>query len=405
MAAIKKRGNSYQIIVSMGYTPSGKQIRKSMTWKIPSDMKAKEAKRRVQIVANEFEEKLKNGYKMEKCTLEEYIIKWLDNKKSELQPKTLQQYTLLSVRIIEHLGNIRLNKLLPKDIQAFYAFLKNEKGLNTGKTLAAETQRHYHRFLSSVLREAYKLQIIDRDIMNHVIAPKAKDIPKKILDDEQSKKFVASLLGEKDLRKKTALLLLVYSGCRIGELLGLEWSDVDFANHSIFIQRASQYINRQIITKCPKTKESQRIISLPPELFPILMEYKRHWLETTKCIDIHYERLFLQKNGKPLFVNTINKWLKKILRDHGLPEVSAHSLRHTNITLQLLAGVPLRQVSARAGHKNPTTTSNIYSHALQSADKLAAEKLAEVLPLGNAELAEGASRQSRNLKAYQRKPQ
>ena len=80
-------------------------------------------------------------------------------------------------------------------------------------------------------------------------------------------------------------------------------------------------------------------------------------------------------------MTTINKWLKKFLKDNNLPIVSVHSLRHTCITLQILAGVPLRQVSARAGHANQSTTANIYSHALQSADKMAAEKLAEALPL------------------------
>ena len=113
----------------------------------------------------------------------------------------------------------------------------------------------------------------------------------------------------------------------------------------------------------------------------MLKEYRIYWFEYSQNVEIQCNRLFIQQSGKPLYPGTINFWLKRFLKENDLPVVSAHSLRHTNITLQILNGIPLRQVSARAGHANSATTSIIYSHALQSADVAAAEKLAEVLPL------------------------
>jgi len=353
-----------------------------MTYKPTPGMTDRQIQKAVAKAAMDFEDKCKTGYSAEKITLQGYFERWLTIKDNEREIKTMHHYRQLTDRIYPELGHIRLDKLTPMHIQEFYSKLATTISERTGKLLSKETQLHYHRLLSSVLRDAYKLQVIDRDIMSRVTAPKADKPTKRILDDAQSKRFVAALLDEPDIRKKMALLLLIFLGCRIGELLGLEWTDINYQDCAITINRASQYVGRQTITTTPKNETSIRTVSLPAELFPLIREYRAFWVDYSQYVDINHNRLFIQKdNGKPIFISTINKWLKKFLEDNGLPIVSVHSLRHTNITLQVLNGVPLRQVSARAGHATMTTTANIYSHALQSADKAAADKLGEVLPL------------------------
>lgn len=87
------------------------------------------------------------------------------------------------------------------------------------------------------------------------------------------------------------------------------------------------------------------------------------------------DKLMVSCVGRAVYPQTINQWLNKVLKESGLPKVTVHSLRHTNITLQIMQGVPLVAVSKRAGHARASTTSDIYAYFFQSADRRAAEVL------------------------------
>lgn len=89
-------------------------------------------------------------------------------------------------------------------------------------------------------------------------------------------------------------------------------------------------------------------------------------------------RLFIGEYGGNIYPGTINMWMKKICRSAGLEERTVHSLRHTNITMQIAAGVPIVTVAGRAGHARTSTTTDIYSHFLKTADRSAAQKIEEI---------------------------
>ena len=91
------------------------------------------------------------------------------------------------------------------------------------------------------------------------------------------------------------------------------------------------------------------------------------------------DRLFTMWEGSPIHPDSITSWFSEFIKRHELPKVSIHSLRHTNITLLIMAGVPLRTVAKRAGHSSTVTTSLIYSHAIQSADEMASDVLEDML--------------------------
>ena len=180
------------------------------------------------------------------------------------------------------------------------------------------------------------------------------------------------------------LPLTMFTGLRRGELCGLSWHDIDFDSNLIHVRRASQYISGQGIIEVPtKNRSSERSISVSPFVTSILRQYRIWWVENRfKYGDAwkgEKERLFIQEDGKPIFPDTINEWLRRFTARNDLPSITPHSLRHTFITLQITAGVDIRTLQARSGHAQASTLLNIYSHAIQSAQKKAAQAMDDVL--------------------------
>ena len=204
------------------------------------------------------------------------------------------------------------------------------------------------------------------------------------LDDEQALDFLSLLLKEKDIRVKTALTLLLFSGARRGELCGLSWPDIDFEKKLINIVRASQYQSKKGIVEVPtKNISSIRAVKAPSFIFELLGQYKTWWNKQRLLFGSDWQgsdqRLFIQENGKPINPDTINYWMNKFLAKNDLRHITPHSLRHTFATLQISAGVDIRTLQARTGHAQASTLINIYSHAIKSAQEAASDALETIL--------------------------
>ena len=175
-------------------------------------------------------------------------------------------------------------------------------------------------------------------------------------------------------------------------------NDIDFENNLIHIYRTSQYIaSMGIITKDTKNITSERTIKLPNIAFELLTEYRKWWFEmrsnmgdmwqnkiTVTFADgkqevVENDRLFIKDDSTPIHPDSLTAWTEKFIKRHNLPKFSPHSLRHTNASLLIANGVNIPTVSKRLGHANVSTTTKIYSHAIQAADEKAADILAEKL--------------------------
>ncbi len=177
-----------------------------------------------------------------------------------------------------------------------------------------------------------------------------------------------------DIRAKTAIMLALMKGLRRGEIAGLEWKDIDFERHTLTVNRTGCYskIAGGIFTKKLKTQGSVRRITVSEILIETLKEYKTWYDEQrTNWGDrwVNSDRLFVQEYGRPIYPDTVYDWLKRMLEKSNLPKVALHSLRHTNITLQIAAGVPLTTVAGRAGHSRVSTTSDIFPTSLRRATR------------------------------------
>lgn len=451
MATILDRNGGYLIMVSEGYGLDGRQKRKLMTWRPEPGMTKRQIKEELTLQAALFERRVRSGQVLDgHVTFAEFVDRWRrDYAEPNLAPKTLVRYDELLKRILPAIGHIRLDKLQPHHLMAFYAGLQNaenqsgasfkatsrllvvfEQSGMTRQALADEVGCHvntiyrlirgqgvdiriaqeacdilgvsfaegaestkpvhqlagktinHHRLISSILNQAVFWQVIPDNPSRRVKPPKVERKEAKYLDEEQTA-MLLHLLDNEPYQNQVMIRLFLLSGVRRGELCGLEWKDIDFKNNMITICRTSQYLpEKGIFTKGTKTDSSVRTIRLPEQAFEMLKEFRKWQRNKRVAIGDRWtdcDRLFTQDDGSPIHPDSISGWFHDFISRTDLPQISIHSLRHTNITLLLAAGIPLKTVSYRAGHAQTSTTANIYSHAIRSADEKAAEVIDNII--------------------------
>ncbi|PWA12078.1 site-specific integrase [Pueribacillus theae] len=376
--SIEKRGkDSYRLIASGGRGPDGKRIKHTKTIKAPSDREAR--KELAKFVAE-----IQKGQYIEpsKLSLAEFAARWVrDYGEKNLSPTTLKRYReYLNSRILPAMGHLKLEQIKPLHLLEFYRNLQEDGIRKDGKKggLSEQTILHHHRLISAILEAAVKWQLIALNPASRVQPPKVSKKEMKYYDEEQTLKLLAAL-EHAEPKYKVLVTLAIATGLRRGELLGLEWSHIDFERNTIEIKQSSLYVEgKGVITKTPKNKSSERMISAPDSVMALLREYKRiQNEERLKLGDIwqHSDRLFTTWDGKPMHPNTVNNWFPKFLRKNKLDPLPFHGLRHTAATLLIGKGVHVKTISNRLGHANISTTMDIYGHALQSSDQEAADKI------------------------------
>jgi integrase len=300
----------------------------------------------------------------------EYARHYVTDSESRLSPKTYARYLSLLERIEDGIGHIVLGKLESYHLKEFYKKLGAD-GVNNrnGKTLSDTTIHHYHELIRAVLSTAVRDGIIEQNCADsaHMTQPKKSIAQTDCLSEAEIKELLKSLAGE-PIKWQTAVKILLFTGMRRGELLGLEWRDIDFDNRVIRISRTSQYVSgKGIITKEPKTAASVRVTFMPEVLYKALKTYR-------KSAEAGYARLFVSRGGIPLHPDSVNGFLMNLSRKSGL-DIKAHKLRHTFCSLAIAAGVPANQVSALAGHSQVSTTLDTYTHILRTAEIKATKTL------------------------------
>ncbi|MEI3061244.1 MAG: site-specific integrase [Oscillospiraceae bacterium] len=249
---------------------------------------------------------------------------------------------------------------------------------NPEKTISSTTVQHYHSLVSSILTAAVNWQYIPYNPCSRVAPPKAASPDVAYLDDGQSKRLLKLLQSEPGMYRR-AISLLLLTGLRRGELLGLEWKDIDFKNRTLTISRTSQYLpKRGVYTDEPKNKSSRRLVLISTQVVLILQEQQRWQAFQASQLGNGWDpcgRIITGEDGSPLHPDRLTRWFAKFIQRTDLPPVHIHSLRHTYATLCIAQGVPITAVAAQMGHANVATTATIYAHAIKSAQIAAADKI------------------------------
>lgn len=265
---------------------------------------------------------------------------------------------------------------------------------------AYETIHKYKRTIRTIFSSAKKNRIVADNYASaeYINFPKRKTKEIEVMDDESAKKLFQTLVTYPNIKARTAVMVFLLTGFRRGEVAGLEWDDVDFRKNTISVKRAIVTVTGHgCIEKEPKTEKSKRVTTMPKILVNTLLEYKM-WQDNQKEMLGDYfkdtNKIFTQNDGKNIHPSTFAGWLDSILKEAELDHYSLHSIRHTNLTILIAAGVPAVTVSGRAGHARTSTTTDIYAKFLKSSDEVAANAIdkifkEDIVEVPNAEVKEG----------------
>lgn len=309
-------------------------------------------------------------------SFEEYSELWIAENESVLSPKTAARYRSLLLRINMGIGHLSLQKITSHHLNAFYKRLA-QNGVNqrTGGRLSDKTILHHHRLISVILQQAAREQLIGFNPASkeYMKPPKAHTKEAACLQVSDVNKLL-QIMRQEDIKWRTLIVILLCTGMRRGEVLGLEWQDIDLISNTIDVRRTSQYTSvRGIYTKEPKTKKSIRTFKFDDAmLIDALSEYKEEYSMRFGSPS-RGKRLFLQSDCKPMHPDSVTDYIKKLRERYDLPYFTAHTLRHTYVSIMIALNVPLKEISEKVGHAQLTTTCNTYAHliALHNAKALA----------------------------------
>ena len=426
MPSVRKRGKNYQITVSCGYDIYGKKLIETASFTPDPTRTEKQQERDLQEFARKFEDEVKNGLAQDsrKITFKAFSERWLaEYAANNFQPGTVTKYTQeLESKIFPVIGHLKRADLKPGILNSFFAGLAKDGARLDGKpggySKASITKTR--NVVSAILRTATEWELIDRNPCEKVKLSAGVETAEhiKFFTPEQAKNFLSYIeapyslkitghqriddtgipytVGDYEIHKELSeqirvlFHLAIYTGLRKGEILALEFSDVDCDLDTINITKAAPIDKGKQVCKQPKTKMSVRTITIPHDLTLRILDLKKSREQFIASVGDFWQGdnwIFVQDNGQMMNYSTPYHALQDVLHRYNtdkspedqLPLIPFHGLRHTAATLLIAAGVDVRTISARLGHALTSTTLNIYIHALKESDYKAANAVSALL--------------------------
>ncbi len=354
----KKGETRYLFQTYLGIDPStGKEKRTTRRgFKTIKEAKAAERDLLLDVEENGFS----SNEDFQNPTFAEVAELWLEGYKSTVKPTTYQGVKIkLDVMIDLYFTDMKIQQISVAYCQKVAIKLSNRYILYT----------NYYSVISRVFKYATSIDIIKSNPLDKIIKPKNR--PLKVKENYYTKQELTDFLKVCKENCKpveyTFYHLLAFTGLRIGEAIGLMWSDVDFENKRLNISRTAVKIGKEQTVQDPKTKRSKRVITLDDETLNVLKLWKRQqikeYFQAGKTYQHDSNYIFTNSKGKWLLTATMKVKLSSFFCKHNkLKKITPHGFRHTHASLLFEAGITAKIISDRLGHNNVQTTLDMYTH-------------------------------------------
>ncbi len=329
-------------------------------------------------------------------TTAKFLHGWIAllEQRGEHSPSTIDGYRRNIGLAEREVGHIPLAKLSAADLDRAYATLLASGGTvpagpkpqseRKPRPLKAQTVLHVHRVVFSALEQARKWKLIGENPARDATAPSPAKAPVRAFTATEVQRLLAAAAGDRVVA--TVVSLLLVTGIRRSELLGLAWDAVDLDAGTIAIRRAViQVRNAPVLREQPKTEAGWRVIGLSAGVVDLLRTQKTHVLETALAWGKGYQRdpffRFPGWAGAAMLPMDMTIRLRQVMRQAKVADRQpAHGWRHTSATLLIHSGENVKTVQTRLGHSTPAITMALYVHPTEEADRSAAEYLGSLLP-------------------------
>lgn len=306
----------------------------------------------------------------------EWLVEWLElYEKPSVKKRTYDQYSdVVKRRLLPSLGDYDMDDLDARTLQRYIVGLSLDGNMKNGKGLAPNSINSIILVIHASLSMAYVLGLTKNLNVDKIKRPKTIERPVQSFSLEEQKKIEQAVLKSKR-DKLFGIILCLYTGLRIGELLALEWDDIDFAKKEISVNK-SCYDGKDANGKycrmsgTPKTDSSKRVIPMPKQLVPYLRDVKKRSMS---------KYVISEGNGNEITVRSYQRSFELLLKRLEISHHGFHSLRHTFATRAIECGMDVKSLSEILGHKNPTITLKRYVHSFMEHKKEYVNRIGKLL--------------------------
>ena len=289
----------------------------------------------------------------------EWLEQWLAVYiKPMSKAKTYDQYSdIAKCHLMPEFGEYELSEIGPLEVQRYVTRIMERGNLRTGKGLSANTVNSHITVIQSSLEMAFVLGLVKDYTMDKVKRPKPEERKIYPFTTEEQKTIEKAVMSDKRDKMK-GIIICLYTGMRIGELMALEWEDIDFLNMKLTVTKTchdgnDENGNYTRITNDPKTETSNREIPIPKQIMPVLKEMKKK----------SRSKYVISNGDKMISVRSYQRSFELLLKKLKLPHRGFHSLRHTFATRAISCGMDVKSLSEILGHKSSTVTLKRYVHS------------------------------------------